>query len=125
MTLPGYETYSPPAPPERRRLAKASLALGIAGLVGLLLCFLGVVPALVGLVLGVVSLVRGGAPRGTAIAGVACSALALAVGAVGIFWMLHKAAECADQSRYPDRAARERCVDREFPFARDSDTAAP
>lgn len=122
MTLPGYQTYAPPAPPGRGGLAKASLVLGIVGLFGLVLCLAGVVPALVGLVLGVVSLARGDARRGMAAAGVICSAVAVLAGGAVAFWLLHKAAQCGDEARYPNDDARQHCVEREFPFAQASET---
>ena len=117
MTLPGYRTYSPPAPPRRSTLARASQVLGIVGLVGLAACFAGLVPALAGLVLGVVCLVRSDPDRRPALVGVVCSALAIAIGAGTLFWLLSKAAQCGDEARYPDDASRRGCVEREFPFA--------
>ena len=118
MTLPGYQTYSPPAPSKRSTLARASQVLGIVGLVGLVLCLVGMVPALVGLVLGLVALRRRDTERRPAIVGVVCSALALTIGAATLVWLLSKAAECGDESRYPDDASRRNCVEREFPFAK-------
>ncbi|WP_433244132.1 DUF4190 domain-containing protein [Actinomadura nitritigenes] len=123
MTLPGYQTYSPPAPPRRSGLARASLVLGIVGLPGLALCLLGLIPALVGLVLGTVALVRGRSERWPAVAGIVCSGIAVVVGALALSWLLSKAAMCGDTSRYPDEAARQGCVEHEFPFVRD--TQAP
>jgi hypothetical protein len=117
MTLPGYQTYSPPAPPRRSTLARASQVLGITGLVCLVLCFLGMIPALVGLVLGTVSLVRRHPDRRPAVVGVVCSALALLIGAGSLVWLLSKAAQCGDEARYPDDTARRACVEQEFPFA--------
>ncbi|MFA1542484.1 hypothetical protein [Actinomadura monticuli] len=117
MTLPGYQTYAPPAPPRRSGLARASQVLGVAGLAGLVLCLAGMVPALVGLVLGAVSLVRRDPDRRPAVVGVTCSALALLIGAGLLFWLLSKAARCGDEARYPDEASRRGCVEREFPFA--------
>jgi hypothetical protein len=118
MTLPGYETYAPPAPPRRSGLARASQVLGIAGLVGLVLCLAGMVPALVGLVLGAVSLARRDPDRRPAVVGVVCSALALVIGAGLLVWLLSKAAQCGDEARYPDEPSRRGCVEREFPFAK-------
>ncbi|MEU5990555.1 hypothetical protein ABZ806_16425 [Spirillospora sp. NPDC047418] len=119
MTLPGYETYAPPAPPRRSGLARASQVLGIAGLAGLVLCLAGVIPAVVGLVLGVVSLARRDPDRRRAVVGVVCSALALVLGAGSLFWLLSKAAQCGDEARYPDEPSRRGCVEREFPFAKE------
>ncbi len=92
--------------------------LGIVGLVGLALCFLGVLPAVVGLVLGTVALVRRDADRRPAVVGVVCSALALVIGAGSLLWLLSKAARCGDEARYPDEPSRRGCVEREFPFAK-------
>ncbi|GAA4065805.1 MULTISPECIES: DUF4190 domain-containing protein [Actinomadura] len=117
MTMPGYQTFSPPtAPSGRGGMAVASLVLGIAGLPALVLCGLGVPMALVGMVLGIIAAARGGR-RATAVAGVVCSTLTLAIGGVAVFFLLTKAAECADEGRYPDDVARRQCVEREFPFA--------
>ncbi|MFC4912373.1 hypothetical protein [Actinomadura gamaensis] len=120
MTMPGYQTRTPPKAPERRGLATASLVLGLVGLPCLLLCGLGLAAALVGLVLGVVAATRG-QPRHLAIAGIICSAVTLAVGTVALVWLLSKAAGCADTSRYPDDYARRQCIDREFPFTHGSE----
>ena len=117
MTLPGYQTYAPPAPPRRSGPARASQVLGIAGLAGLVLCFAGMVPALAGLALGTAALVRRDPDRRPAVVGVACSALALLIGAGSLFWLLSKAARCGDEARYPDETSRRGCVEREFPFA--------
>lgn len=122
MTMPGYRTYSPPAPPRRSGLARASLVLGVAGLVGLAACLIGMVPALAGLVLGALSLVRGDSERMLTVTGMICSAVALVLGSVALFWLLTKAAQCGDVSRYPDNAARQGCVEREFPFAHRTST---
>ncbi|MEU5876136.1 hypothetical protein [Spirillospora sp. NPDC047279] len=121
MTMPGYQTYSPPAPPERKGLAVTSLVLGLAGLPALLLCGLGLVLAVAGLVLGVIAAVRG-AGRSLAVAGIVASAVTLVIGGIGIFFLLSKAAECADTARYPDETARRLCVEREFPFAQNAET---
>ncbi|MDL4813542.1 hypothetical protein [Actinomadura opuntiae] len=120
MTLPGYQTYSPPAPPRRSGLARASVVLGIVGLLGLALCLLGLVPALVGLVLGTVALVRGESERRPAVVGVVCCGIAVVLGALALYWLLSKAAMCGDTSRYPNDDARRGCVEHEFPFARET-----
>jgi hypothetical protein len=92
--------------------------LGIAGLAGLVLCLAGMIPALVGLALGAVSLARRDPDRRPAVVGVVCSALALAIGAGTLIWLLGKAAQCGDEARYPDEPSRRGCVEREFPFAK-------
>lgn len=117
MTMPGYRTYSPPAPPRRSTLARSSQVLGIVGLAGLAVCFVGMIPALLGLVLGTVALVRRDPDRRPALVGVVCSAIALLIGSGTLFWLLSKAAQCGDAARYPDDVSRRNCVEREFPFA--------
>ncbi|MEU9871552.1 hypothetical protein AB0C87_27320 [Actinomadura sp. NPDC048021] len=117
MTMPGYRTHSPPAPARRSTLARAAQILGILGLAGLAACLAGMIPALAGLVLGTVSLVRRDPDRRPALVGVACSAVALLIGSGTLFWLLSKAAQCGDAARYPDDLARRHCVEREFPFA--------
>ncbi|WP_067827178.1 hypothetical protein [Actinomadura kijaniata] len=122
MTMPGYRTYAPPSAPERAGMAKSSLVLGIVGLAGLALCFAGLVPALVGLVLGAVALARGTSARSLAAGGVAVSLAALVLGGGFLAFLLTRAAECGDEARYPDHSARERCIDQKFPFAQTSST---
>ncbi|MEU9840670.1 hypothetical protein AB0C69_15760 [Actinomadura sp. NPDC048032] len=117
MTMPGYRTHSPPAPARRSTLARAAQVLGILGLAGLAACLAGMIPALAGLVLGTVSLVRRDPDRRPALVGVVCSAVALLIGSGTLFWLLSKAAQCGDVARYPDDLARRHCVEREFPFA--------
>lgn len=120
MTMSGYQTFTP-APQRRSGLAVASLVLGLVGLPALALCGAGIVMALVGLVLGGVAMARS-ANRGLAAGGVAASAVTLVVGGAGIAWLLNQAAECADERRYPDDAAVQRCIEREFPFAKTGST---
>ncbi|OLT12782.1 hypothetical protein BJF79_21460 [Actinomadura sp. CNU-125] len=122
MALPGYQTYTPPAPRPHSRLARGSLVLGIVGLLGLAVCLLGVVPAIVGLVLGSVSLARHEADRWPAVVGVILSAAALVTGGLALYFLLSKAAECGDETRYPSSNDRRYCVEREFPFARSTIT---
>ncbi|QXJ22727.1 DUF4190 domain-containing protein [Actinomadura graeca] len=117
MTMPGYRTYAPPAPPKRSGMARTVLILGIAGLAGLALCLVGILPALAGLILGTISLLRGDTERGLAVAGMICSAIALILGSLALSWLLSKAAQCGDASRYPTDTARRSCVEREFPYA--------
>ncbi|TNY38210.1 DUF4190 domain-containing protein [Thermomonospora catenispora] len=121
MTVPGYRLHHTPVREQRSGMATASLVLGLIGLPALLLCGLGMVLALVGLVLGFVAASRN-AGRGTALAGIVSCLVTLAVGAAGVFWLLSQAAECADPERYPTDADRQRCVEREFPFARSGAT---
>lgn len=117
MTVPGYQRSQAPARQSRDGMAMTSLVLGLVGLPALLLCGSGLVMAMAGLVLGIVAAHRGGT-RGLAIAGIAVCLVTLLVGALGLYWMLTKAARCADVDRYPTELDRQRCIEQEFPFAR-------
>ncbi len=68
----------PPIAPPTNGLAVASLVLGIIALVTFWIPFLGWVPVVVGLVLGLVAL-QNPYGRGMAIGGIACSGVALAI----------------------------------------------
>lgn len=114
MTMPGYRTYEI-APPKRRGMAVASVALGLAGIPALAVCGLGLLLGLAGLGLGVTALIRGG-QRDLAITGVIASVVTLVLGATAIAWLVSQAAKCGDTATYPDRIARSRCIEREFPF---------
>jgi hypothetical protein len=114
MTLPGYEPYPTTTPPPRG-IGVAALVLGILAIPTLPLCLLGLVVALAGLVVGMVALVKGNG-RGFAVCGVALSVVALVLGGLAVSWFLSEARECADTTKYPDTQARERCVERKFPF---------
>ncbi|WP_067451732.1 hypothetical protein [Actinomadura macra] len=116
MTMPGYRTYAPPAPPRRSGTARTVLILGIVGLVGLVVCLAGVLPAVAGLVLGTISLLRGDTERRLTVTGMIFSAVALLLGSLILSWLLSKAAQCGDDSKYPTDTARRTCVEREFPF---------
>ena len=74
-----------PAAPPTNGLAIASLVLGIIALCFFWIPFLGWIPVLLGLILGLVAL---GRPygRGMAIAGAVCSGVALAIKL--IFWLV-------------------------------------
>jgi hypothetical protein len=115
MTLPGYEPYRIAAPPSRG-IGITALVLGILSLPTLLLCGLGAVVGLAGLVVGVIALIRRNG-RGLAIAGMAMSAASVVLGAIAVSWFLSQAAECGDTLKYPDTPARERCIEHKFPFA--------
>ncbi|RAY13640.1 hypothetical protein DPM19_18385 [Actinomadura craniellae] len=115
MSMSGYQIRST-APTRRNGMAVASLALGLSGLPLLLFCGAGMIAALVGLVLGGLAVKRG-PDRAMAVGGIVASLLTLAVGGAVLVWLLSQAAECADPVRYPDDAAKQECIEREFPFA--------
>jgi len=89
----GYQVYQggyggPSGLPSVQGYAVASLVLGIVGLVGCLCWIVGVVFAIAGLPFGIIALRRinrgeaDPAPKGLAIAGIACSTIALVLGVV-------------------------------------------
>jgi hypothetical protein len=123
MTLPGYKPYPSAAPP-RRGMGVTALVLGILAVPTLLLCGIGLVVALAGLVVGGIAVSRRNG-KGLAITGITISALTLIIGGLGASWFLTQARECADTKKYPDADARERCVQHRFPFVNASRTPAP
>lgn len=116
MPMPGYLRAHEARPSKRHGLAVASLTLGLAGIPALAACGLGLLLGLAGLALGVTALVRG-TDRDLAIAGVVASTVTLILGILMITWLVSRAAECGDTTEYPDEASRNRCIEREFPFA--------
>jgi membrane protein implicated in regulation of membrane protease activity len=108
-------------PPQRRGLGIAALVLGIASLLTLALCGLGVLLALAGLVIGVIAIVQRNG-RGMAVAGLLLSALTLVL-AIGLaVWLYDRIAPCSDQTRYPTREARDQCLQKRVPFFKASPT---
>ena len=114
MTLRGYRPYPSAASP-RRGIGVSALVLGILAVPTLVLCGMGLVVALAGLVVGGIAVSRRNGRR-LAITGITISALTLIGGGVGASWFLTQARECADAVKYPDADARERCVQHRFPF---------
>lgn len=123
MTLRGYRPY-PTARAPRRGLGVTALVLGILAVPTLVLCGIGLVVALGGLVVGGIALTRKNG-RAYAITGITISALTLVLGGVGASWFLAQARECADAAKYPDADAREQCVQHRFPFVKATRTPAP
>lgn len=111
-------------PRKRSGLGIAALALGIAGLLTLLLCGLGAVLAVAGLVVGTIAVARDNG-RGMAIAGLVMSSLTLLI-AIGLgVWFYGRIAPCADKTRYPTQAARDDCLQKRVPFFRATTHPAP
>ncbi|MEV5749943.1 DUF4190 domain-containing protein [Actinoallomurus sp. NPDC052308] len=106
-------------PPQRRGLGIAALVLGIAGLLTLALCGVGVILALVGLLIGIVAVVRRNG-RGMAVAGVVLSALTLLIAIGFAVWFYGRIEPCADRTRYPTKADRDRCLQERVPFLKSS-----
>ena len=86
--MPGAAPPAPPAPPVSLQspamqptngMAVAALVLGILALVFFWLPFLGWIPAVLGLVFGLIAMQQQAGGRGMATAGVVCSAIALAI----------------------------------------------
>lgn len=103
-------------PPQARNgLGVASLVLGIAAIITLLLCGLGVVVALAGLIVGIVAAVRNN-DRRLAVTGITLSAVTLMI-AVGMgVWFLSRVSPCADKVHYPTKSARDLCLQARVPF---------
>ena len=104
-------------PRKRSGLGIAALVLGIAALITLVLCGLGVLLAMAGLIVGTIALARGSG-RGMAVAGLVMSSLTLLI-AIGLgVWLYDRIAPCADKSRYPTQQARDDCLQKRVPFFR-------
>jgi hypothetical protein len=119
MREPGHRTDRRANGTQRKALAATSLVLGLVSVPALAACGLGLPLALAGIVTGVIALAKAGSGAGAAtvkrmaIAGLVVSLITV----LGGIWLLSKAAECGDESRYRDEEAQRRCVEREFPFA--------
>lgn len=85
-------TYHPSPPQEEGQgqgLAIASMVLGITAVPLVFCCFLGVVPAVVGVVLGHVALHQKTKSRGQAVSGVVLGYVTLGIAAVwGVLWVI-------------------------------------
>lgn len=102
-------------PAKRRGLGTAALVLGIAAIFTLVLCGLGAIVAIAGLVVGVVALTQNSGRR-QAVTGITLSAftLVLAIGA-GV-WFFNRISPCTDQARYPTKISRDTCLQQRVPF---------
>lgn len=72
-----YNNYPPAAPPEEKGMSIASMVLGICGFLAWCLPILGYPVSIVGLVLGILGIKKGG--RGMAIAGIIMCSITLAL----------------------------------------------
>jgi hypothetical protein len=112
-------------PPQRQRgLGVAALVLGIAAIITLLLCGLGAIVAIAGIVIGIIAVVRNNG-RGMAVAGLILSALTLVIAVGAAIWFFSRVAPCSDQSRYPTKADRDRCLQSRVPFFRATESPVP
>ncbi|MCX7658332.1 MAG: DUF4190 domain-containing protein [Oscillospiraceae bacterium] len=80
-----YNYYQQPEkPPVKSGLSIASMVLGILSILFFCIPYISIPLAIVGLVLGIISLVKKQGGKGMAIAGVICSAIGLLIGIIVI-----------------------------------------
>ena len=111
-------------PPRRRGLGIAALVLGIVAIVTLLLCGVGAVVAVAGVIIGIIAVARGNA-RGMAATGLALSVVTLMAAIGAGIWFFGRVSPCTDQKRYPTKAARDHCLERRVPFFKATSTPLP
>ncbi len=99
----------------RRGLGVAALVLGIAAIVTLVLCGLGAVVAIFGLVVGIIAAVRDNG-RGLAVTGITLSALTLVLALGAGIWFFTRVSPCTNQARYATKTARDQCLQNRVPF---------
>jgi len=83
--------------------------LGIAAILSLVVCGLGVLVAIVGLIIGIVAVAKKSSP-GRAWVGIVLSALTLVIAAVFMIWLYSKVGDCANLP--PE--LQQRCVEERF-----------
>ncbi|MFB9893461.1 DUF4190 domain-containing protein [Planobispora takensis] len=122
----GAQPYAPahpagpggyPAPPRGDRfgpgrgggLGTAALVLGIVSLVLLLACGIGALTAIVGVIIGIVAVVKN-SNRGRAWVGLILSALTLIIAAVVLAWFANKVGDCLEMPTELQRY----CVEQKF-----------
>lgn len=92
-------------------MATAALVLGVASLLLLPVCGIGVLVAVAGLIVGIIAMARGTA-RGGALAGLALSVLTLLIAGAFAAWLASTGVtRCLDESLYPTRADVEACLE--------------
>jgi hypothetical protein len=111
-------------PQQRRGLGVAALVLGISAIVTLVLCGLGVIVAVAGIVVGIIALIRKSG-QGMAVAGLVLSSLTLLIAIGGAVWFFSRVAPCSDQTKYPTKADRDRCLQSRVPFFKATETPGP
>ncbi len=112
-------------PPQARNgLGVAALVLGIAAIITLLLCGLGVVVAIAGLIVGIVAAAQNNG-RGYAVTGITLSAVTLLIAIGAGIWFFSLVSPCADKARYPTRSARDLCLQTRVPFFKATPTPLP
>ena len=95
------------APEQGGGLGTASLVLGIVDLFLLFLCGLGILTAIVGIILGIIAVVKN-ANKGRAWAGIILSALALILATIAIAWFYTNFSDCMN---LPTQELAQRCVE--------------
>ncbi|MCG5217786.1 hypothetical protein [Streptosporangium sp. KLBMP 9127] len=95
------------APKQGGGLGTASLVLGIVSLFLLFLCGLGILTAIVGIILGIIAVVKN-ANKGRAWAGIILSALALILATIAIAWFYTNFSDCMN---LPTQELAQRCVE--------------
>lgn len=111
-------------PQQRRGLGITALVLGIAAIITLLLCGLGAVVAVVGIIIGIIAVVQNNG-RGLAVTGLALSGVTLLAAIGAGVWFFTRVAPCTDESRYPTKAERDHCLENRVPFFKATSTPLP
>ncbi|MEU8267421.1 DUF4190 domain-containing protein [Sphaerisporangium sp. NPDC049002] len=91
-------------------LGTAALVLGIVSLFLLLICGVGVLTAIAGLIVGIMAVIRN-SNKGRAIVGIVLSALTLILGIIGFTWFVNNFQECFT---LPTQAEAQQCVERKL-----------
>ncbi|MGW4644242.1 DUF4190 domain-containing protein [Sphaerisporangium sp. NPDC004334] len=107
---PPYQGPYGERPPGGGGLGTAALVLGIISLFLLLICGLGVLTAIAGLIVGIVAVAKN-RNRGRAIAGIVLSALAIVLAIIGFLWFLGNFSECFN---LPTQTEVQQCVERKL-----------
>ncbi|MFC7647078.1 DUF4190 domain-containing protein [Streptosporangium lutulentum] len=111
---PGGMPYpaGPGGPPMRGQgggLGTASLVLGIVSVLLLVACGIGLLTAVVGLILGIVAVVKH-SNRGRAWAGIILSVLTMIIAAVFVGWLYNKVGDCVNLPT----ELQQRCIEDRF-----------
>ncbi|MFC6081089.1 hypothetical protein [Sphaerisporangium aureirubrum] len=109
---PPYGQYQPGGQGGRSGggLGTATLVLGILSVVLLLVCGIGLLTAIAGLVTGFIALARR-SNKGRAIVGLVLSGLTILLGVLAFVWFVNTFQECFDQ---PTQADAQICVERKL-----------
>nr|WP_157554217.1 hypothetical protein [Herbidospora sakaeratensis] len=105
-------------PPAKGGLGTAALVLGILAIVLLLVCGLGLLAAVAGVIVGVIAIAKR-SNKGRAVVGLILSILTLVIGAIIIGVVVNWAnknnlAECFDTRLHPTQESSQQCVQRKI-----------